>query len=358
MDGSVLGHPSLAAWAALRGSGAREGALITLLRAQSGPARNLGTHFALGDDGRTYGSVTIGGCADGRALTAARRVLASGCNEQLTIPLSEDDALALGLGCAGDLELLVTRVALDGQDALTQLFDAAVAALVSGSRTLLAMSLNAEGGAILVQADGTVFGRVGERAFDGTRSELAKMMRSGSEITAGLHELDGSSWFVQLFTPPLAVLVVGATDVAAALCAVMTPLGWRTTVVDSREELLAEPRFAAARERVAGLPGEIVAARMHGLDTPAVVLVAHDYRVELPVLRTALRGNAPYVGMLGSRKRGSGMRAMLVDEGFTEPELARLRTPVGLSIGAVGPVEIAVSIVAELISTWRKPPRS
>jgi xanthine dehydrogenase accessory factor len=175
--------------------------------------------------------------------------------------------------------------------------------------------------------------------------------------TAGIHEVEGTRWFVQLLVPPRAVLVVGATEVAAALCALMAPLGWRATVVDSREELLAQQRFASAHERIAGLPGEIAATRMRGPDAPAVVLVAHDYRVELPVLRVALRGDAPYVGMLASKKRGSGVRAMLADEGMSDEELARLRTPVGLAIGAEGPAEIAVSIVAELIATWRYQPR-
>jgi xanthine dehydrogenase accessory factor len=75
--------------------------------------------------------------------------------------------------------------------------------------------------------------------------------------------------------------------------------------------------------------------------------------VELPVLRIALHSGASYVGMLGSRKRAAGVRALLAEDGLTETELARLRAPIGLPIGAQGAAEIAVSIVAELIATWR-----
>jgi xanthine dehydrogenase accessory factor len=358
MSAPAAPHAALAAWSTLRASGATRGALVTLIRAQGGAARNLGTHLALADDGQVYGMVTIGGCADGRALEAARHVLRSGRGEQLTIPLSEEDALALGLGCAGDVELLLAPVSLHGDDPLAGVFDAATAALARGERVALAMSLVAGDGALLVHADGHVTGSTGNPTHDRLGIELARGVIDGAKATAGIQEREGTRWFMQLLVPPRAVLIVGATEVAAALCALMVPLGWHATVVDSREELLAQPRFALAHERIAGMPGEIVAKRMGGPDAPAMVLVAHDYRVELPVLRAALHGDAPYVGMLGSRKRGNGIRAMLAEEGMSDAELARLRTPVGLAIGAEGPVEIAVSIVAELISTWRRPASS
>jgi xanthine dehydrogenase accessory factor len=71
------------------------------------------------------------------------------------------------------------------------------------------------------------------------------------------------------------------------------------------------------------------------------------------VLRVALRSAASYVGMLGSRKRATAMRAMLAEDGVTEDELVRLRAPIGLDIGAQGAAEIAVSILAQVIATWR-----
>jgi xanthine dehydrogenase accessory factor len=349
-------HPALAAWSALRASGAGRGALVTLVRADGGASRSLGMHLALADDGHAYGSVTIGGCADGRALEAAHRVLASGRGEQLTVPLSEEDALALGLGCAGDVDLLVEPVALHGPDPLASALDAADAALTRGERAALATPLVPEGGRLLIQADGHAVGSTGDAARDRAGAELASRTMRGAGAATGAYDAEGTRWFVQLLMPPRALLIVGATDVAAALCALAAPLGWRTMVLDPRDEVLAQPRFAAASERIAGLPGEVAAAKLRGPDAPAVVIVAHDYRVELPVLRVALRAGGPYVGMLGSRKRGSGVRALLADDGVSEPELARLRTPIGLAIGAQGAAEIAVSIVAELISVWRQAP--
>jgi xanthine dehydrogenase accessory factor len=129
-------------------------------------------------------------------------------------------------------------------------------------------------------------------------------------------------------------------------------LGWRTALIDPRDELLAESRFATATERHAALPAEAVADRMRDART-AIVVVAHDYKVEIPVLRVALRTDAAYVGLLGSRKRAAAVRALLADDGVTSEQLARLRMPIGLAIGAQGAAEIAVSIVAELVATFR-----
>jgi xanthine dehydrogenase accessory factor len=345
-------HPALAAWAALREHAAGRGALITLVRADGGTSKSVGAHLALAADGRSYGSVTIGGCADGRALAVAKEVLRTGARELLTLPLGEEDALALGLGCAGDVELLVERVGHDPADSTAAALAAAESAMERGVRGALVTPLDGPGGSLFVCDDGTHRGRADSAPRDRQAQALAQAALRGGDARAGVQEAGGERWLVQLLTPTRTVLVVGATEIAAVLCTIVAPLGWRAVLIDPRDALLAEPRFAAAAERHAALPAEAIAERLGG-GSVAVVVVAHDYKVELPVLRVALRSGAPYVGMLGSRKRAAGVRALLAEDGLTEAELARLRAPIGLSIGAQGAAEIAVSIVAELIATWR-----
>jgi xanthine dehydrogenase accessory factor len=345
-------HPALAAWAALREHAGGRGALITLVRADGGTSKPVGAHLALAEDGRSYGSVTIGGCADGRALMVAEQVLRTGGRELLTVPLGEEDALALGLGCAGDVELLVERVGHEVADPLAMAFAAAESALERGMRGALVTPLEGESGILFVCEDGARAGCTGTAARDQHAFALADAALRSGDVRAGVQEADEERWLVQLLTPTRTVLVVGATEIAAALCAIVAPLGWRAVLIDPRDELLAEPRFAAAAERHGALPAEVITDRVRG-GSVAVVVVAHDYKVELPVLRIALRSGASYVGMLGSRKRAAGVRALLAEDGLTETELARLRAPIGLAIGAQGAGEIAVSIVAELIATWR-----
>lgn len=321
-------HPALAAWAALRASDASRGALITLLRADGGASRSLGTHLAVSDDGRAFGSVTIGGCADGRALEVARRVIEEVQPERITLPLSEADALALGLGCAGDVDLLVQPVMLQPPDSTTLAFDSAADAVVRGAAAVLATRVTGEGGFTMI-------------------SDL------DAPPETGVFDLGGAQWFAERIEPVRTVLVVGANEIASALCELTALLGWHTVLVDARDEVLAQERFAAASERVSAIAHEAVSARLDVMPNAAVVIVAHDYRLELPVLRHALRGVPRYVGMLGSRKRSAAMRAMLEEDGLTADEVARLRSPIGLAIGAEGPAEIAVSIVAELVQAWR-----
>jgi xanthine dehydrogenase accessory factor len=97
------------------------------------------------------------------------------------------------------------------------------------------------------------------------------------------------------------------------------------------------------------MPSEIVAGIPPNMNV-AVVLVAHDYKYELPVLRQVLRSPVGYIGLLGSRKRGAAVRDLLAAEGFTADELARVHTPIGVDLGGKQPEEVALSILAEVVA--------
>ena len=207
---------------------------------------------------------------------------------------------------------------------------------------------------MLVRDDGSSAGRMRDSESSSAALLTATQRLRAESAYSGVHHSEGARWFVQLLVPSHTLVVVGATEVAASLCALAVTLGWRTVVVDPREDVLSEVRFALATERIAALPEEAVAQRLRTDHGAAVVVVAHDYRIERPVLKIALMSGAPYVGMLGSRKRSAAMRSMLLEDGVAESQVARLRGPIGCPIGAQGPSEIAVSIVAELIATWRR----
>jgi xanthine dehydrogenase accessory factor len=108
-------------------------------------------------------------------------------------------------------------------------------------------------------------------------------------------------------------------------------------------------RFPFADEIHVGMPSDF-AERLPATSRTYVVLLAHDYKYELPVLRVVLRGEAGYVGMLGSKRRGDTIRAMLAEEGFSDLELQRLHSPIGLTIGAKSAAEIALAIAAEIVA--------
>ncbi|MGH7359017.1 MAG: XdhC family protein, partial [Candidatus Rokuibacteriota bacterium] len=127
------------------------------------------------------------------------------------------------------------------------------------------------------------------------------------------------------------------------------PLGYRTVVIDGRPRFATRERFPDVDELLVGIPSELVRRVPLG-PTTALVLVAHDYKYDLPVLRHALAGEVGYIGMLGSRRRGDAILRMLREEGLPESALARIRVPIGLDLGAKTAPEIALAILAEIVA--------
>jgi xanthine dehydrogenase accessory factor len=150
------------------------------------------------------------------------------------------------------------------------------------------------------------------------------------------------------------LVIVGGSEIAVALVRIAKTLDLNVVVVDGRPHLANAERFPDADAIRVGTPSEIVAEL--GL-TPktALVLVSHEYKYDLPILRAALASEVGYVGMLGGRKRRDSICELLRADGVADESLARLRTPIGLDIGAETPAEIAVSIAAELIEKWLRP---
>ncbi len=124
-------------------------------------------------------------------------------------------------------------------------------------------------------------------------------------------------------------------------------LGYRTVVLDGRPRFATRERFPDVDELKIGVPSELV--REYTL-TPAtaLVLVAHDYKYDLPILREALATDVGYVGMLGSTRRGAAILKLLQEEGVADTQLKRVRVPIGLDLGARSAPEIALAILAEI----------
>jgi xanthine dehydrogenase accessory factor len=121
-------------------------------------------------------------------------------------------------------------------------------------------------------------------------------------------------------------------------------------VVDGRPRLATRERFPDVDELLVGIPSELVRG-VPLRPTTALVLVAHDYKYDLPVLRHALSGEVGYIGMLGSRRRGDAILRMLREEGVSDESLGRIRVPIGLDLGGRTAPEIALAILAEIIAS-------
>jgi xanthine dehydrogenase accessory factor len=161
-----------------------------------------------------------------------------------------------------------------------------------------------------------------------------------------IHEIGGRKFFVEVFNPPLRMLIVGAVHIAQPLSRMASVAGYDVTVIDPRASFATDERFPGIT-----LNGEWPDDGMRELDPDrrtAVITLTHDPKLDDPGLEVALKSDAFYIGALGSRKTHAGRVERLTAAGFTEAEVSRIHAPVGLAIGSISPAEIAVSILAQV----------
>ncbi|MEU9650025.1 XdhC/CoxI family protein [Streptomyces sp. NPDC048110] len=336
----------------------RDFAVATVVAVGGSAPRPTGAALAVDADGTVVGSVS-GGCVEGAVYELCRQALQDGDTVVERFGYSDEDAFAVGLTCGGVIDVLVTpvRTADPARPALATALaaaahgeTAAVARVVSGPAELL-------GRALVVRADGSRTGGLGGHpeldrtaaaeagAFlDAGRTGTLEIGEQGSRCGAPLTLLIESS------VPPPRMIVFGAIDFASALARVGTFLGYRVTVCDARPVFATPARFPDADEVVAEWPHEYLARTEVDARTVLCVLT-HDAKFDIPLLRLALRLPVAYVGAMGSRRTHLDREARLREAGVSDLELARLRSPIGLDLGARTPEETALSIAAEIVAS-------
>jgi xanthine dehydrogenase accessory factor len=333
----------------------KRAAVATLVATKGTSPRKEGARMWVGEAGAILGSVTIGGCVDAEVVRVSEEVLKTSSPRLLSMELGDEDAHALGLTCAGTVEVLVRAVDLEAGDAMTRAWDRARGHAATGGRAVIVTPLGespaGQGAVLVVLDDGSAEGTLGDGALDAEAATLAgERMQKGVSRTL---TLTSGSTPVEAFFEVLGrgpqMTIVGAGAITLPLTRMAKSLGMHVVVVDGRERFADPSRFPEADEVLGGMPSEVVETGEYDANS-AVVVVAHDYKYDIPVLRAALRTGAGYVGMLGSRKRGGTILKMLIEDGEGEDAIARIRTPIGLDIGGQSAEEIALSILAEVVA--------
>jgi xanthine dehydrogenase accessory factor len=329
--------------------------LATVVSTFSSAPREPGAAMAVSPAGEVVGSVS-GGCVEGAVYELAGEVMASGQAVLKRYGISDDTAFSVGLTCGGLIDIYVEPVSRESFPELGEIVAAvragaplAVATVVAGpgevsARRVIWADQDRPSSGALGSGD-----RLDEAVDDDARGMIAQgttgVRRYGPD---GERRLDDLSVFVQSFTPPPQMLVFGAIDFAAAVARAGKFLGYRVTVCDARPVFATASRFPDADEVVTDWPHRYLA----GIDTDArtvICVLTHDPKFDVPLLEVALRRPAAYIGAMGSRRTHEDRLARLREAGLTAGELARLRSPIGLDLGARTPEETAVAIAAELI---------
>ncbi|MFI9077273.1 XdhC family protein [Streptomyces sioyaensis] len=368
----------------------RDVAVATVVATHGSAPRQPGAALAVDSAGTAIGSVS-GGCVEGAVYELCQEALRTGQPVLERFGYSDEDAFAVGLTCGGIIDILVepirataARPAGDGTaarepaDRTAGTLAAGLAAAAAGEAAALARVVQGPDGylgrALLVRPDGSHTGTLGGHpALDRTAlAEARALLDAGRTTTVAIgtggadaapQGDDGAQpagsrcggtieLLVESSVPAPRMIVFGAIDFAAALVKVGKFLNFHVTVCDARPVFATRSRFPDADEIVVDWPHRYLDSQ--DLDARTVLCVlTHDAKFDVPLLERALRLPVAYVGAMGSRRTHLDRQRRLREIGLTELELNRLRSPIGLDLGARTPEETALSIVAEIVANRR-----
>ncbi|MFC8535811.1 XdhC family protein [Streptomyces sp. NPDC057249] len=344
-------------------------AVATVTRVSGSAPRGPGAALAVRQDGSAVGSVS-GGCVEASVYELCLRALAEGVPLRERFGYSDTDAFAVGLTCGGELEILVQPVGRAGPAAeagdITPLLGTVLARIAAGLPVALARVTEGPDRLLGLGLVVTPEGRLG--GFPSWSTALGDAVEAGARalLQAGRTDVftltpDGRACpgdvpgtvtvLVETWAPPPRMLVFGAVDFAAAVVSAGRFLGYHVTVCDARPVFATTARFPDAHEVVVDWPHRYLDAQSSVLDgRTALCVLTHDAKFDVPLLLMALRLPLGYVGAMGSRRTHADRLSRLRAAGLGPAELARLRSPIGLDLGARTPEETAISVAAEIIA--------
>jgi xanthine dehydrogenase accessory factor len=336
--------------AELRAAG-RHAGLATVVGIVGSAYRRPGARFLIEDSGATLGSVS-GGCLEVDVREVARAVLATGTPRlrHYSTSADEDVVWGLGLGCNGSVDVFVQP---GTAGPFAEIADHLRGQLAGDAPLALFTQVEGDGlgSCLLVDSSLRTLGTLGRSGADTAAAALASSLITTGR--SGLVNIAGQRTFLEVLFPPPNLLVCGAGDDAGPLVTFAAEAGFRVSVLDHREALLQAhwfPRALALRLVRAEDSLVVLPPAQHTL----AVVKTHSLAQDREWVRRLLQAGLPYVGVLGPRERTQGI---LRDIGASS-DSDRVYGPVGLDLGADGPQQVAISIVAELLAfQGRRQPR-
>ncbi|MBK8702630.1 MAG: XdhC family protein [Saprospiraceae bacterium] len=321
-------------------------ALLTVVHVEGSSYRRIGARMLVSETGRWVGGIS-GGCLEGDALRKAKHAILQARPHVVTYDTreEEDRPIGIGLGCNGRIDVLISPLQADKAHHLVNL----LAAACCSRQAHVLVTVTGVAGAMdgITPGDTWLFDHTGlpdqslppalTAVLSAAVTEVAQSGNSAYRTFEGLEAL------VEVLLPPIQVVMCGGNYDIAPFVDLNRLLGWRPVVVANLQKV--NPEYIAYAETLhqQGQPLPAYDPRT------AIVLMAHDYATDLANLRSALETQAPYIALLGPRKRADKMLAALAAEGIdTKPQAHRLHYPAGLDIGATTPETIALSIAAEI----------
>lgn len=296
-------------------------AIATVVATWGSAPRPVGSQMVVAANGAIEGSVS-GGCVEGAVVIAAQDAILDGKSRLLTFGVSQEDAFSASLACGGEISVLVEPVG-----------DHGTGQGIPPSVLYELLSARAARRPVLYHVD--------------TQSWRRGLKTPKQDAVTGMRGAE----FTHLHAPPLRLIITGAVHVAQALIPMAQIAGHDVVLIDPRGAFATKDRFPGVT-LYKDYPDEVLP--QVGIDhRTAIVTLAHDPKIDDPALEAGLGSDAYYIGALGSARTQAERLGRLSKRGFDLGALKRIHGPVGLDIGSVGPAEIAVSILAELVAKQR-----
>jgi xanthine dehydrogenase accessory factor len=324
-------------------------AVATVVGTSGSTPRPMGARLLVSRDGRMAGSVS-GGCLESAVVIEAQATIAGDAPPRLLhYGISDEMGWAVGLSCGGEVDIFVETLESDGSDPVIE----EVRRAIETSRPVALLTVldgDHAGDRAAATADGGLVGSLG-----GSSSAAEVIAAARPRIASGLpgvEEMSGTRVFVDPIVPAPQLIVIGAVHIAVALTTMARAAGFTVSVVDPRTAFNNVERIPDAERLVTAWPDEALPQLELG-PRDAAVCLAHDPKFEDPALTSLLRTDTGYIGAIGSRGTHAKRVARLREAGFTDSEIARIHSPVGLNLGAATPEEIAIAILAEIVAVRR-----
>jgi xanthine dehydrogenase accessory factor len=323
-----------------------EVALATVVQVRRSAPRPAGARLGMTRSGHMTGSVS-GGCVEADVFERAMQVLDSGHTSLVSYGISDELGFQVGLSCGGSIDVLIQPFTL-GEElaALCQAQEqeqSAVYATALAPPSILGRKLT-------IVADRPTVGSIRSDLDIQVVKQAPQLMQTGgTKVITVPWERDEAQVFLEAFLPPPGLIIIGATHTAISLARIANEVGFQVSVIDARSVLATEERFPNVHRLIRAWPDEAMAGISLGSQS-SVVILTHDPKFDIPALACALRSPAGYIGALGSRVTHQKRKSQLLEQGFSEGDLERIRAPIGLDIGARTPGELAVAILAEILA--------
>ncbi|GIN22345.1 XdhC family protein [Siminovitchia fordii] len=327
-------------------------ALATVVRVYGSAYRREGAKMLIDEDENRTGMVS-GGCLEADVAEVAKQVISSGTPILKTYDMDEDLVWGLGLGCPGTVDIYIEPVP-QKQDAA---FDLWLTTIMEGKPCGIATILQ-EGGRVFIPKKGETAGDFSDSTVQEhvIRMVQQKMKEKNPKSFSKSFTMENGKEidvFIDVYTPPAQLVIFGAGHDAIPVAKYAVSLGWKTIVVDPRPFYNSEDRFPGA-ERILADTSNFKEEVQIGGHTYVIVMNHHIER-DRETLKFVMPSSAAYIGVLGPRKRRVRMLEAIKEEGirFTEKQIKRMHSPIGLDIGSETPEEIAISIMAEIIAVQK-----